>query len=72
MSKSDELYRAKADGCRRMADKAFSPLDKESWLKLAADWLKLLRPTSFTTEAAQFDAAERESGTGQEKSEREH
>ena len=29
MSKSDELYRAKADECRRMADKAFSPLDKE-------------------------------------------
>ena len=34
MSKSDVLYRAKADECRRMADKAFSPLDKESWPKL--------------------------------------
>jgi hypothetical protein len=34
-------YRAKAEECRLQADRAFSPLDKEAWLQLAADWLAM-------------------------------
>lgn len=26
-----------------MAEKAFSPLDKEAWLELAADWIRLVQ-----------------------------
>jgi hypothetical protein len=34
-------YRAKAEECRLQADRAFTPLDKEAWLQLAADWLAM-------------------------------
>jgi hypothetical protein len=40
MSKPDD-HRAKAEECRLQADRAFSPLDKEAWLQLAADWLAM-------------------------------
>jgi len=36
-----EEYRAQAQRCREMADQAMRPLDKEAWLKLAADWLSM-------------------------------
>ena len=36
-----ERFRQQAEECRREAEKAVSPLDKEAWLKLAADWLRL-------------------------------
>ena len=38
-----ERYRQMAEECRQKAEKAFSPLDKEAWLKLAADWLLMVR-----------------------------
>ncbi len=38
-----EKYRQLAEECRQQAEKAFSPLDKEAWLKLAADWLLMVR-----------------------------
>jgi hypothetical protein len=42
MTENDtERFRQQAEECRREADKAISPLDKEAWLKLAADWLRL-------------------------------
>lgn len=37
----EERYREEAEKCRQMAEKVFSPLDKEAWLKLAEDWLRL-------------------------------
>jgi hypothetical protein len=37
----EERYRKQAEDCRQMAGKAISPLDKEAWLKLAGDWLRL-------------------------------
>jgi len=37
----EERYRKRAKDCRQMAAKAISPLDKEAWLKLAGDWLRL-------------------------------
>jgi hypothetical protein len=30
-----------AEECRKQAVKAISPLDKEAWLRLAEEWLKL-------------------------------
>jgi hypothetical protein len=36
-----ERYRVKAEECRVMAAKVFSPLDQEAWLILAEDWLRL-------------------------------
>ena len=38
-----EKFRQQAEECRREAQKAISPLDKEAWLKLAADWLRLVQ-----------------------------
>jgi hypothetical protein len=37
----EERYRAEADECRLLAEQASSPIDKEAWLRLATDWLKL-------------------------------
>jgi len=41
MSK-DEEYRQRAAECRRMAENARSPLDKDAWLRLADSWLQML------------------------------
>jgi hypothetical protein len=30
-----------ADECREQAAKAISPLDKEAWLRVAGEWIKL-------------------------------
>ena len=38
-----ERFRKEAQECRDLAEKAMSPLDKEAWLHLAEDWLKLAR-----------------------------
>jgi len=38
-----ERYRRQAEECRRMAEKVFSPLDKEAWLLLATDWLRMVQ-----------------------------
>jgi hypothetical protein len=34
-------YRRKAEACRQLAEKAVGLLDKEAWLLLAIDWIKL-------------------------------
>lgn len=36
-----ERYRVQAEECRHLATAALNPLDKEAWLKLAAEWEKL-------------------------------
>jgi hypothetical protein len=38
-----QKYRQQAEECRKMAEKVFSPLNKEAWLELAADWLRLVQ-----------------------------
>lgn len=41
---SDEAtakYREQAEYCRRQCAKASNPRDKEAWLKVAGDWLKM-------------------------------
>jgi hypothetical protein len=34
-------YRKQAEECRQLAAKAVSPVDKEAWLRVAEEWLKL-------------------------------
>ena len=40
---TDEIgkFREMAEECRQKAERADSPLDKEAWLQVAAEWLKL-------------------------------
>jgi hypothetical protein len=42
MSESEaDRFRRQAEECRIQAAKAVSPLDKEAWLRVAGDWIKL-------------------------------
>jgi hypothetical protein len=34
-------FRRQADGCYRQATLAINPLDREAWLLLANDWIKM-------------------------------
>ena len=41
-------YRAKADECLRMADGALDPAHKQSWVRLAASWLRMIPDTPLS------------------------
>ncbi|NOJ43030.1 hypothetical protein [Bradyrhizobium australiense] len=42
MAETDaERYRQEAEECRKLAARAMSLHDKDAWLSLAADWMKL-------------------------------
>jgi hypothetical protein len=42
MTETDaDRFRKEAEECRKLAERAIAPLDKEAWLRLAADWVKL-------------------------------
>ena len=42
MSKTDaERFRKQADECRQQAEQAKNPNDKERWLALAGEWIKM-------------------------------
>jgi hypothetical protein len=42
MTENDvQRFRGEAKECRRLAERANSPIDKEAWLRLAEDWIKL-------------------------------
>jgi hypothetical protein len=42
MSNTDaDRFRKQAAECHQQAEKAVSPLDKEAWLKVGAEWIKL-------------------------------
>lgn len=41
MSNDSDRFRRQADESRQQAAKAINPLGKESWLRLAEEWLKL-------------------------------
>jgi hypothetical protein len=55
-------YRDKASRCRQMAQRAFSPLDKEAWLQLATDWLTLAAVRDRGDDGS--GAQQRDRGTG--------
>ncbi|MCP3400239.1 hypothetical protein [Bradyrhizobium sp. CCGB20] len=41
-----DRYRTEAEKCRRLAERAIKQPDREAWLRLAADWLKLAEGAS--------------------------
>jgi hypothetical protein len=41
MHRAADQYRQEAEECRKLAESAVSQPDKEAWLRLAADWVKL-------------------------------
>jgi len=42
MAETDaERFRQEAEECRRFAERSASQIDKEAWLRLAGDWIKL-------------------------------
>jgi hypothetical protein len=40
MNRADK-FRRNADDCREQAERCHNPLDKERWLKIAENWLKM-------------------------------
>jgi hypothetical protein len=47
MAEPANQYREVAEKCRRYAEEAVSLHDKESWLLLAAGWLKLAEDAEY-------------------------
>jgi hypothetical protein len=45
-----DRYRVEAEECRRIAERAIKQPDKEAWLRLAADWMKLAEGASLGDE----------------------
>ncbi|MBR0734677.1 hypothetical protein JQ595_38630 [Bradyrhizobium japonicum] len=45
-----DRYRIEAEECRRLAERAIKELDKEAWLRLATDWMKLAEGDSLRDE----------------------
>ena len=41
MSEDATQYRERAEEARQLAEKFINPLDKEAWLRVAGEWLKL-------------------------------
>jgi hypothetical protein len=53
MKKSEtpaQRYRRQAEECRLQAKKAMRTVDREAWLRLAADWTRLARSTDLNEE----------------------
>jgi hypothetical protein len=45
-------YRRKAEACRQLAEEAVGSLDREAWLRLAIDWVKLAQEVEACARAA--------------------
>ncbi|MET4038151.1 MULTISPECIES: hypothetical protein [unclassified Bradyrhizobium] len=45
-----DRYLTEAEECRRLADRAMRQPDKQAWLSLAADWLRLAEGASVEAE----------------------
>jgi hypothetical protein len=41
MLRDADQFRQEAEECRKLAESAVRESDKEAWLRLAADWIKL-------------------------------
>ena len=41
MPRDADRFRQEAEECRKLAESAVGEPDKEAWLRLAADWMKL-------------------------------
>jgi hypothetical protein len=38
-----DKFRREAEECRQNTEQATNPIDREAWLRLAEDWMKLAR-----------------------------
>jgi hypothetical protein len=47
-----EKFHKEAEECRQMAKQAANPQDKEAWVRLAEDWLKLAQEAERGTRFA--------------------
>jgi hypothetical protein len=47
MDYSEARFRKQANGCHQQAALAVNPLDKDAWLLLADDWIKMAQAASF-------------------------
>jgi hypothetical protein len=46
MSEEDiSRFQRQADECRELAERARNPRDKQAWLRLAGDWIRLAQTT---------------------------
>jgi len=70
MDQEDE-YRRQAHYAQEMADRAKSPTDRESWLRIAQGWMGLLKKPRRTS-SERFDDAVKDQGTHQTDSEESH
>ena len=68
---TDDEYRKQAADAQMMADQVISPVDKESWLRVAQSWLSLIRKPRQTV-AQSFDDNVARDGTHQVDSEESH
>jgi hypothetical protein len=50
-------YRANAAECQRMGEIARNPTDKQTWLEMAANWLRMAQARDAATTAAQAQGA---------------
>ena len=64
---TDDEYRKQANYAQDMAERLTSPLDKESWLRVAQGWLSLIRKRPQTA-AENFNEELEERGTKQDDS----
>ena len=58
MSEDATQYRVRAEEARQLAEKFKNPLDKEVWLHVAGEWLKLRRTSKCKRESNQKYSAE--------------
>jgi hypothetical protein len=70
VGKQDE-YRANAAECQWMAGLTRNQAEQQTWLEMAASWLRMIKRPRQTT-SPKFDAVERDRRTGQGRSDRAH
>lgn len=64
---NDDYYREQAKDAEEFADRALSPVDKASWLRIAQGWMGLVtRPLG--TPSQHFDDEVKKRRTGQDDS----
>ena len=71
MTKHDE-YVAYAEACLSEATRAASDHTRESWLRLARQWLEMIPPDKAKELRAAFEKIAQEKGTGQDQSDQSH
>ena len=67
----DEEYRLQAKEAQAQADRAKSPLDRESWLRIAQGWMGLIKKPRRTPEE-RFDDQATDRGTNHDESKESH